>query len=284
MRRAPHPSPNVQAAREEVAVRLVEMRRDAGLTGRALAQILGWQPSKVSRFQSGTTPPSEDDIRAWCRACGTEDRAADLIAAARDADSLYVEWRRAQRAGLRRLQNSYVPLFERTTSFRVYTSTVIPGQLQTREYARALLSQVSDVHGTVNDVDEAADARLERSEILRAPGRRFAFLVEESVLRDVMGDAETMAGQLGYLMTAMAWPAVSIGVIPVGIPRAMWKLETFSIYDEARVSVELLSAAITVTTPSEIKMYVDAFARQQERALHGAPARALIADAINSLG
>ncbi|MFI6873584.1 helix-turn-helix domain-containing protein [Streptomyces sp. NPDC050400] len=279
-----HPSTSVQAAREGVAARLYELRRDAGLTGRALARALNWQASKVSRLQSGTTPPSDDDIRAWCLACDAGHEIPDLIAANRDADSMYVEWRRVQRAGLRRLQESRVPLFEQTTTFRVYTSSVIPGLLQTREYARALLGQISDFHGTVNDVDEAADARLRRSEIIRKSGKRFAFLIEEAVLRDVVGDVETMAGQLGYLMTAMAFPSVSVGIIPAGPPRRMWKLETFNIYDDTRVSVELLSAAVTVTAPGEIALYEAAFAKQGERAIVGAPARALISDAINSLG
>ncbi|WP_425837492.1 helix-turn-helix domain-containing protein [Streptomyces fractus] len=267
-----------------MAARLFELRKDAGLTGRALAGALNWQPSKVSRLQSGTTPPSDEDVRAWCRACGAEDQAADLIAANRDADSMYVEWKRVQRTGLRRLQESRVPLFEQTTTFRVYTSSVIPGFLQTREYARALLGQISAFHDTVNDVDEAADARLRRSEIIRRPGKRFAFLIEEAVIRDVVGDADTMAGQLGYLLAAMAFPSVSVGVIPAGAPRAMWKLETFSIYDDTRVSVELLSAAITVTAPGEIDLYEAAFTKQAEQAAVGARARALISDAINALG
>ncbi len=134
------PSAALDEARRAIAEKLREIRRDAGLTGREVAARASWQPSKVSRLQSATTPPSDDDLRAWCRACGAEDQLPDLLAANRTADSMYLEWRRVQRSGLRRLQESRIPLYERTRTFRVYSSTVIPGFVQTYEYAAALLA------------------------------------------------------------------------------------------------------------------------------------------------
>lgn len=72
------------------------------------------------------------------------------------------------------------------------------------------------MHGTPDDVDDAAAARVERSHIIRKGGHRFAFVLEESVLRHVVGDPTVMAGQLGYLLSVMALPAVSVGIIPRG--------------------------------------------------------------------
>ncbi|MGW5367831.1 helix-turn-helix domain-containing protein [Streptomyces sp. NPDC004009] len=280
---SPYPSAALDEARRAVAEKLRDIRRDAGLTGREVAARAGWQPSKVSRLQSATTPPSDEDIRAWCHACGAEDQIPDLLAANRTADSMYLEWRRVQRSGLRRLQESRIPLYERTRTFRVYSSTVIPGFVQTYEYAAALLSNIARVHGTPNDVEDAAAVRVERSHIIREGGHRFAFLLEESVLRHVVGDAATMAGQLGYLLSVMALPAVSVGIIPAGRERPMWTLETFTAFDESRVSVELLTAAITVTAPGEVVMYARAFEEMSALAAFGADARTLISSAIDSL-
>jgi transcriptional regulator with XRE-family HTH domain len=103
---SPYPSTALDAARRAIVEQLREIRRDAGLTGREVAARTGWLPSKVSRLQSATTPPSDDDIRAWCRACNAEDRIPDLLAANRTAESMYLEWRRVQRTGLWRLQES----------------------------------------------------------------------------------------------------------------------------------------------------------------------------------
>ncbi len=63
----------------------------------------------------------------------------------------------------------------------------------------------------------------------------------------------------------------------------MWTLETFSMFDEARVSVELLTAAVTVTAPGEIALYARAFEDMSALAVHGAEARGLISSAIDSL-
>ncbi|MFF3464098.1 helix-turn-helix domain-containing protein [Streptomyces sp. NPDC001984] len=283
MQRPPYPSAALDEARRAIAERLREIRRDAGLTGREVAARAGWQPSKVSRLQSATTPPSDEDIRAWCAACGAEDKIPDLLAANRTADSMYVEWRRVQRTGLRRLQESRIPLYERTRTFRVYSSSVIPGFVQTYEYAAALLANIARVHGTPEDVDEAAAVRVDRSHIIREGDHRFVLLLEESVLRHVVGDPAVMAGQLGYLLSVMALPAVSVGIIPAGRERAMWTLETFTMFDDDRVAVELLTAAITVTAPGELAMYARTFEEMAELAVFGAAARGLISSAIDSL-
>ncbi|TSB25292.1 helix-turn-helix domain-containing protein [Streptomyces benahoarensis] len=277
------PSSSVQDARKAVAARLREMRRDAGLSAKAVASRTGWYPSKVSRLENAVTPPSEADVHAWCRACGAEGQAADLIAATRTAEDAYVEWRRLQRTGMRRLQESYVPLFERTRVFRVYCSNVIPGLLQTDAYAHALLSSIAHFRGTRNDISEAVSARMERSHVIREGNHRFALLVEEGVLRHRVGDAAAMAGQLGYLLSVMALPSVSLGVIPFTAERSMWMTETFSVYDEEQAQVELLTAQVNVTAPSEVRQYLKAFGEFAGLAVYGAAARARITAAIDAL-
>src|ERR1700677_788686 len=108
------PSSSVQRARQELAERLREIRLDAGLTGRALSVAAGWHDAKTSRIESAKQAPSEADIHTWCRVCSLSREAPDLIAASRAADSMYVEWRRLHRTGLRRTQESRRPLYERT--------------------------------------------------------------------------------------------------------------------------------------------------------------------------
>ncbi|MFI9237833.1 helix-turn-helix domain-containing protein [Streptomyces sp. NPDC053079] len=277
------PSSSAQAAREAVAGRLRDIRKDAGLTGHELAARAGWHASKSSRIENARTPPSDDDVRTWCRVCGADDQADDLIAANRSADSMYVQWKRLQRTGSRRLQESRVPLYESTQQFRVYCSNVIPGLLQTEAYATALFALISRAQGTPDDSAEAAAARVARSRVIHRGEHRFALLVEESTLRYRIGDAETMAGQLGYLLTVMSLPSVSLGVIPFSAPRTMWTLETFMIFDQEQVQVELLTAAVNIRAPGEIEQYAQAFAELSELAVYGRHARNLITGAIDAL-
>jgi len=279
------PSSSVQRARQELAERLHDIRLDAGLTARALSAAAGWHEAKTSRIESAKQAPGDSDIQTWCRVCGAESEAPDLIAASRAADSMYVEWRRLHRTGLRRTQEARRPLYERTRLFKVYCSTVVPGFLQTPEYAGALLSAITNFRGTPDDVDDAVRARMRRNRILHSPEHRFAIVVEESVLRYQLGSQEIMAAQLGHLLSILAVPSVSLGVIPFSAAgRQAWTLETFTVFDDSRVHVELLSAQVTVTAPSEITLYVRAFEKLAGLAVRGAQARALIMSAIDALG
>ncbi|MFD8322658.1 helix-turn-helix domain-containing protein [Kitasatospora purpeofusca] len=278
------PSSSAQEAREAVASRLRDLLLDSGLTGRELAVRCGWHPSKSSRIMNGKTPPSDADIRAWCAVCGSDDQADDLIAASRAADSMYVQWKNIQRNGMRRAQEEVVPLWERTRQYRVYASNVVPGMLQTPGYATALMSSITKFQGTPDDVAEAVEARISRAHVIHEGNHRFALLMEESVLRYQIGDAEVMAGQLGYLLAVMALPRISLGIIPFTAQREIWPLEAFYMFDDHQVSVELLTAGVNVRTPGEISEYGKAFQGLAKMAVHGASARALITSAIDSLG
>jgi transcriptional regulator with XRE-family HTH domain len=279
------PSSSAQAARENVARQLRDLRKDAGLTVVELANRCGWHHAKTSRIENAKTPPSPADIRLWCRTCDASDQAPDLIASSRHAESLYTEWRRRVRAGLRQLQDSYVELFRSTGLFRVYSPTLVPGLLQTEGYARALLSNNARLLDVPDDAEAAAAARLERSQIIHEAGHRFVLLIEESALYYQLGDSDAMAAQLGHLLTAGALPAVSLGIIPMSTrERCLWPQEVFHVYDDTLVSVELLSAQVNITQPSEIALYLKAFEELRSMAVYGAQARALIVKAIDALG
>ncbi|MEV4335778.1 Scr1 family TA system antitoxin-like transcriptional regulator [Streptomyces sp. NPDC049590] len=280
------PSSSAQAAREVVAHRLRDLRKTAGLTVTELAGRCGWHHAKTSRIENAKTAPTTTDIRLWCRACGALDQAEGLITQSLHAESMYTEWRTQVRDGLRALQGSDPRLFQDTQLFRVYSSSLVPGLLQTEGYAAGVLgisARFRDV--PVDDSAAAARARVDRSRVLQEPGRRLVAVVEETVLRHQVCDAEAMAAQLGYLLTAGAHPQVSLGIIPMGAPlRRQWPRETFHVYDDHLVSVELVSARVRITQPSEIVLYLRAFEELRGEAIYGAGARALIVQAIDTLG
>ncbi|WP_030422616.1 helix-turn-helix domain-containing protein [Streptomyces sp. NRRL F-5065] len=280
----PHPSSRIQKARQALANRLREIRKDAGISGRELAVRCGWSESKSSRIENAKTPPSDADIRAWCRACAAEDQAPDLIAANRQSAEAHVEWKRLQRTGLRRLQESTGDLYQQTKTFRVYVSDVIPGFLQTPGYASALLTSIADFRGTPDDVSDAVAARMRRNEVLKKGGRRFSFVLEESVLRYRLCSSETMAAQLGHLLGVMDLHNVAVGIVPFSERRAVWPMPTFTVFDDRRVHADTLDAASTLAQPSQVELYTRAFERLSQGAARGAAARSLIADAVASLG
>src|SRR5260370_202385 len=107
-----------------------------------------------------------------------------------------------------------------------------------------------------DDTGDAAKVRADRLRLLREGDHRFFVVVEESVLRNVMGGVEVMAGQLGHLISIASLPSVSLGIIPMGLPRdVMWPVEDFWIFAAAQVNLQLVSALLTLTQPRAFPIY-----------------------------
>lgn len=270
-------------ARQALGGRLREIRKDADLTGRALAALASWHFTKISKIEHGTQSPSENDLRVWCRHCQAEDQVPDLIATVRSIESMYVEWRRLERTGMRRLQESSVPRYKRTRLFRVYEPALIPGLFQTADYASAIMAQIIEFREIPNDLDEAVAARMQRQQVLYTGDRRFLVVLEEQALRTRVGNTDTMAGQLDRLMTVLSLHRLSLGIIPAMAPRRILPGEGFWIFDDNVVKVEMCAAALTITQPREIAVYANAFTRLQQSAVYGREARELISNALRHL-
>lgn len=278
-------SSTVQEARQQIADRLREIRLDAGLTKRAVAGAAGWHESKCSRIEHARTSPSDEDIRAWCRICGAMDQAADLVVASRAADSMWTQWRRLERPGLRRVQESVVPLWESTRQFRIYSPFLVPGPLQTAAYIRALLKAVRERRpNLVDDIEEAVAVRVAKQHVTYEGDHRVTIVLEENVLRHQIGGPAVLRKQLEHLQASMSLPSVALGIIPFSADRSvLHPVEMFFMYDDVQVNIELVSGWLRVTQPSEIQMYAEAFSRLAETAVYGAAARTLIGRAIDVL-
>ena len=259
------------------------IRKGAGLTGRALAVGIGCHFTKISRIENGSQAPTEDNIKAWCRACNAEGQIPDLIATARVIESMYIEWRRQTRSGMKRLMLTPVPLYERTALFRIYEHGVIPGLFQTAGYSAVILNYFIDFLDTPNDLESALQARMERQKIIYSGNRRLVVVLEENALRVRVGNREIMAGQLDRLLAVMSLPRVSLGIIPQDAFRKTFTQVPFWIYDNSMVGVETPTAKLEVVQPSEIRLYAEMFEHLRKSAVHGAQARALIIRTMDDL-
>jgi len=113
------------------------MRSSAGFSGRHLAELLSWPPSKVSKLENGRQTPSDDDIRDWARVTNSEDETEALLVSLHTLEVQHAEWQRILRTGLKPRQQEHIQWDQETRFFRAFEATVIPGLLQTAEYARA---------------------------------------------------------------------------------------------------------------------------------------------------
>ena len=279
----PPSSSSAWQARQALGARLGEIRKDAGLTGRALALLCGSRGSKVSRIEHARTAPAADDIRLWCSIAAQAGKR-DLLASApvRCGHVHRVAPHGAGRAQAR--AEGRAPALAADEGLPRLLVVADAGAVQTAAYTTAVLRAIASRRNLPDDTDEAAAVRADRLRLLREGDHRFFIVIEESVLRTVIGGADVMAGQLGHLITVASLPSVSLSIIPMGLDRdLMWPAEDFWIFDEAQVNVELISGWLTLTQPREVATYGKAFSDLTDLAVRGADARALVTKAIDAL-
>ncbi len=263
-------------------MRLRELRRDARLTGRQLAERYGWDPSKISKIENGRQTPSEDNLEDWARACGKPELAPELIAALRTLETHYVQWRRMFRAGMTAFQLNFGEMEAEAAAIRNFENVLISGLLQTPEYARYRLAEGVDRSGA-HDLDEAVAARMQRQQVLYRRDKKFHFVLTEAALRYRVCPPDVMAGQLDRLVTLSGMPTLRFGVIPFEVEYPVGPLHGFWIFDDRAVMVENFTASLNVTQPGEVASYLKIFDQLAEIAHYGSQARAIVTRALDDL-
>lgn len=267
---------NVHEARTALGKRLRELRSAAGISGRQLAGSLSWPPSKVSKLETGRQTPTDDDIRDWTRSTGSEREAEALLASLHTLEVQHAEWQHILRTGLKPRQQELIGWDERTRLFRVFEATVIPGMLQTAEYARARFAEGIRRLKLPNDINEAVAARVQRQEVLYRPDKRFHFVLTEAALRLRLCPPEVMLGQLDRLVSLSQLPNARLGIIGFETQYATSPWHGFWLYDDKRVLIETFSASLDLRQPQEIELYGNVFEQLAAVASYGRAARRIV--------
>lgn len=263
--------------RAELAAELRRLRKERGVTGQQLAESAGMSQSKVSKIETGKVLPSPQDVAALADALDAQtDARAQLVRQAEDLLSEFTSWRILHRRGAEAKQVAVADVEASSRLVRIFQPTIVPGLLQTAEYARRILTEYNRSDGS--DVSAAVAARLRRQELLYEDSRQFAFVLLEGALRTPYGSAATMLGQLDRLVSLTSLSNVELGVVPWSAPLPAAPLHGFCIYDQRLVTVDMMTAEFTVQSAPEIARYEATFAAFRAAALVGPDARAHLQD------
>jgi hypothetical protein len=134
----------------------------------------------------------------------------------------------------------------------------MPGILHTPEYAGVILPRVIDFFRVPDDVDDGVASRMARHQVLYHGDHRFHFIVAEQALHTVVGNADVMLGQLDRVLTEAGMSRVSFGIIPLDSPYRV-PTNQFCMFDDRLVTIETVSAELSVTQPREVALYAKAF-------------------------
>ncbi|MFF2617395.1 helix-turn-helix domain-containing protein [Kitasatospora sp. NPDC058046] len=269
-------STDFQQARVALGARMRELRTESGLSGRALAALLGWPQSKVSKLENGRQSPGTVDLVAWAEAVGRPDAAAELVGRLRTLETQYRSWRRQLAGGARPVQEAHAAQGKKTGHRQSFDPTLIPGLLQTAEYARAVLARYTRVHPSIRDVEAAVAARMERQRVLADRSRSFHFLVWEGALLSRLCSPAVMAAQMKALMPWLAGGNVRLGIVPFEADLQVPAGVGFSIHDGTLVITESWHAEMWLDDPADVALHIRAWDALAESAVYGPAAHRVI--------
>jgi transcriptional regulator with XRE-family HTH domain len=275
----------VHRGREAFGGRLRSLREDARISGTELAARLGWQGSKISKIEHGRQTPSIDDVTAWAQAVGgPPDLLADLLADLRAVRLEYRTWSRLLRRGTAARQRAVAPLDAATSLVRAFEPAVIPGLLQTADYAQHVLSSVVALRGTPADVPDGVRARLDRQAGLYDSSKHFRFLMTEAALRYLVCPPTTLRGQLDRLLAVAGLETVELAVLGFGARLPYPAAHGFWLYDDKLVLVDTISAELVLRDRDDIELYERVFEMLWSVAATGDAAIAAVGSATRGLG
>lgn len=280
-------APSVRA--RQLAAELRRLRDALRLTGEEVAERLGWSPSKVSRIETATTAPGPADLRQLLD-------VYDISGAQRERLELL-----GQNAGQRGWWDAYadtldsdyaafIALEDQAASERWYAAQIVPGVIQTEDYAREIVRSGSWTYPP-GEIERRVQVRMNRQRILvRAEPVALAVVLDEAVLHHWVGGPEVMRAQFQHLAEVSGRPNVDLQVLPntagahpavhgefaiIGFPGL---IATDVVY------LENMTSSIYVEREAEVFRYSLAFDQLRALALDAEESRALIERQAATLG
>jgi transcriptional regulator with XRE-family HTH domain len=261
-----------RVVRRALGRRLTRLRVAADKSRREVAEArLGISEPTLHRIETGKVPVTVANVRALCWLYGIDESTTDALSELAlgtsheewwDANPVIPDWFKL-----------YVGLEASATRISTYEGEVVPGELQTEQYARAVYDA-----GEVVDV-EAADRhvklRMQRQAALaaRSPKPRLTTVLGEGVLRRQVGGPDVLAAQVEHLREAAEQEHVDILVLPwvVGAHAAMTGAFRIMDFDDPEdpdvVYLESLIGAVYLEEAVEVEQYRRVFARICEAAV-----------------
>ncbi len=262
--------------RRKLGAELRALRTSAGLTSGEAARLVGWHQSKVSRIETGTSGVKPADVRLLLDAYAVADtqlRELLMMLAGSDDSGGRQHWWHAYRGVLPPTYRDFISLESQAGAMRTLETTVIPGLLQTPEYARAVTKAA--VEGLSEDrLDTLVEVRLARQDVLRAdPPLELSAVLDEAVLRREVGGPGVMARQLERLVEAARLPQVRLQVLPfaagahIGVTGPFVIFSFSSTSDLDVVVLDHLTSSLYLERKEDLQAYTEAFNALQVHAL-----------------
>ena len=288
MARSSNPEQNPTLRARRLALELLRRREAAGLTREEAARQLEWSTSTIFRIETGRSRPQPGNVRVLLELYGVSGPERDgLIRLAREARQ--PGWWHSFRDVLPNPYEVFIGLEAGAASIRNFEPIVIPGLLQTEEYARQTLRNGPGELDR-DDIERLVQVRMERQRILGREDRpRLWAVVDEAVIRRAVGGPEVMREQLRHLIECAEHGKTTLQVVPFSAGAHAGTTGPFIILDfpeptdPAVVYVETLAGDLYLEERADVDRYTLAFDRLLAAALHPDDSVRLVQEAARTL-
>ena len=275
------PSPTVR--RKRLGIELRRLREEAGFTCEDVGRRLECSGTRISRIETGRINVRPGDVREMLEIYGVTSTEADsLVQLAREARRK--GWWHTYGRVLPTWFEAFVGLESEAVRLRDFQPLVMPGLLQTEEYARAVLRAAPNA-GSTEDIERQVALRMDRQAILAQPSPPDLWVVlSESVLRADVGGPAVMRAQLRHLVEMAERPNVTLQVLPFSNAAHVDPVSPFTILefpeaaDPTVVYLEHLTGCLFLETLDEIRRYTVVFDHLRAEALGIGQSADLIAE------
>lgn len=250
--------------RRELGALLRALRTEAGKTVEEVAESLLVSPSKISRLETGHRGASPRDIRDLCDFYQVTDPVQRDHLAALAREGRGPAWWQPYDLPYA----TYVGLEEAAIRISDFEPGVFPGLLQTPDYARALhLGAMPRL--SARAIDQRIEVRANRQKILtraELPRVQLEAIVDEAVLRRVVGSPAIMSAQIARVVETCELPTVIVQVLPFNVGAHPALDSTFIILEfhdpvPGVVYVEGLAGQLYLERPQDVQRYQQVFER-----------------------
>jgi hypothetical protein len=247
------------ARARELGLIIERAATEGGITGKILAEWLGWSPSKVSRIYSGRRPPTVLEATMMAAVCEVKGKDREYVL--RLAKSVHEpSWLQEYGDRLPIELRTLIDYEEVASEITDFETTLVPGLLQIPDYTRAVLRSAVSI--PADEVDDRVAARMQRQHTLSRSHRLVCqFFIDELALRRTGPGPEVMREQLRHLLMMSMQPSVIIRVIQDSIGfhpgRKPFRLMEFPelkpvVHLENETGVQFLQSAQTVACYQQI--------------------------------
>jgi hypothetical protein len=212
----------------------------------------------VSKIETGKQLPTPADIRAWAAATSTDPaELLDLLDRARIEYATFRE-RVADLAGADRLQDAIGAAETAATRIAHYDPLLVPGIVQTADYARELLhlpTGPAQSGATEEQISRMIASRLRRQAILYEPGRDITILMGEGALRTRIASTPTMHAQREHIARlAETLTTATIAIVPFTAKAPIATLNGWGLTDDL-ASIETDAGELEIADPEHVERY-----------------------------